>query len=167
MKSKFICLALMLSTASAAFASTREYTILGNQTITAEVYAGAPKPAKKDGITVESAGFMLGKGTLVWTFGFASKEAPTKVVVEDVSGASAVVMLTDTAPKFEKDHWKGSAAPVPLTKTGSPWLFEWGDTTKVFRFTITLKGRATPVVIYQPAIYPEATKITVQRTIPK
>lgn len=165
MKSKLTCLALMLCTASAAFASTREYTILGNQTITAEVYAGAPKPAKKDGITIEAAGFMIGQGTLVWTFEFVTKDTPTKVVVEDVSGPRAIVMVTDTAPKMEKDHWKGRATPVPLTKTGSPWLFEWGDTTKVFRFTITLKAQATPVVIYQPAVYPEATKITVQRTV--
>jgi hypothetical protein len=165
MKSKISCLALMLCSASAVFAGTREYTILGNQKINAEVYAGAPKPAKQDGITVETAGFMIGKGTLIWTFDFTSKETPIKVVVEDVSGANAVVLVKDTAPKLEGNRWKGRAAPLGLNKHDCPWLFEFGDTTKVFRFTITLKGQAEPVILYQPAIYPEATKTAVQRTI--
>jgi hypothetical protein len=165
MKSKLTSLALVLCTASAAFAGTREFTILGNQTISAEVYAGVPKPAVQDGITVNTAGFMLGKGTLVWTFDFTSKQPVTRVVVEDVSGASAVVLVKDAAPKLEGDHWKGQAAPVALNKIACPWLFEIGDTTKVFRFSVTLKGQAKPVILYQPAIYPETTKTKVQQTL--
>jgi hypothetical protein len=158
MKSKTSHFTVLLFVATVACGATKEYTVLGDQKITAKVQDGMPLPGEKGGITVEGAGFALGEGKLIWAFDFTSKKAPTKVLVEDISGVSAVVLVDDSSPKLKDHEWSGSATPVDLSKSGSPWLFERGDTTKVFRFTVTLKGKAEPIVIYQPAIYPEETK---------
>jgi hypothetical protein len=155
---KFSCVIFLLSFASAAFAGTKEYTILGDQKVSAKVQDGMPLPQEKSGITVEGAGFALGEGKLIWGFDFTSKKAPTRVVIEDVSGKNAVVLVDDSSPELKDHSWSGNATPLSLSKSDCPWLFESGDTTKVFRFTITLKGKSEPVVIYQPAVYPEAAK---------
>jgi hypothetical protein len=158
MKLKINHLILLLCISTVACAGTKEYTILGDQKITAKVQGGMPLPAEKDGITVEGAGFALGEGKLIWGFDFTSKKVPTKVLIEDVSGKSAIILVDDSAPTLKGHDWSGNATPVSLSKNNCPWLFEAGDTTKVFRFTIALKGKSEPVVIYQPAVYPEATK---------
>jgi hypothetical protein len=158
MKPKITYLSFLLCIATIACAATKEYTILGDQKISAKVQDGLPLPGEKNGIKVEGAGFVLGEGKLIWGFDFTSKKEPTKILIEDVSGKSAIILVDDAAPKIKGHDWSGNAAPVSLSKSDCPWLFESGDTTKIFRFTITLKGKSEPVVIYQPAVYPEATK---------
>jgi len=160
-------LVFLLCIVTCAFAGTKEFTILGDQKIKAKVQDGMPLPAEQSGITIEGAGFALGEGKLIWAFDFSSKKPPTKVVVEDVSGKSAIVLVVDAAPKLDGEHcWSGAATPVALSKSASPWLFEPGDTTKVFRFTITLAGKTEPAVIYQPAIYPEVSKKRLRQMAP-
>ena len=163
MRNRSNYLFFLLCITTAALAGTKEYTILGDQKIKASVRDGAPLPAEKSGISIEGAGFAIGDGKLIWAFDFASKKAPTKVVVEDVSGKSAILLVEDSTPKFDGGHWTGEATPVALTKSGCPWLFEPGDSTKVFRFSVWLRGKPEPVVIYQPAVYPEETKKQLQQ----
>lgn len=150
--------ALFLSLITVAIGKPQEFTILGSEKIKAEVQQGMPLPAEKSGIKVEVAAFMVGEGKLIFTFGFLTKKNPTKVVVEDVSDTKPLVLVEDASPKIEERYWRGDAVPLPLTKTGVPWVFERGDTTRIFRFTVTLKGEAQPVVLYQPAIYPRDAK---------
>ena len=69
MKPKITCLTFLLCVATVACAATKEYTVLGNQKITAKVRGGMPLPGEKDGITVEGAGFVLGEGKLIWAHG--------------------------------------------------------------------------------------------------
>lgn len=156
-------LVLLLCLAAASLGKQKEFTILGSEKIKAEVERSMPLPAEKDGIKIEVAAFMIGDGKLVFTFGFDTKKTPKKVVVEDVSGSSPVVLVEDSAPVVQKDYWRGDATPLPLSKSGVPWVFERGDTTKVFRFTVTLSDREQPVVLYQPAIYAGATKKQLQK----
>lgn len=151
-------IALLFCLTAAAFAKPKEFTILGGEKIKAEVERGMPVPAEKDGIKIEVAAFMIGDGKLVFTFGFDTQKTPKKVVVEDVSGSSPVVLVEDSAPVVKKNYWRGDAAPLPLSKSGVPWVFERGDTTKVFRFTVTLPDQEQPVVLFQPAIYASTTK---------
>lgn len=158
MKPKVIYLTFLLCVATVACAATKEYIILGDQKITAKVQHGMPLPGEKSGITVEGAGFALEDGKLIWAFDLTSKKAPIKIMVEDVSGKISIMLVDDAAPKLNGHDWSGNATPLSLSKSDCPWLFESGDTTKVFRFTITLQGKPEPVVIYQPAVYPEATK---------
>ena len=161
MKARY--LALILCFITAAHARPKEFTILDGEKIKADVSRGMPLPAEKDGIKIEVAAFMIGDGKLIFTFGFDAKATPSKVVVEDVTGTTAVVLVEDSAPALKEDYWKGDAAPLPLSKSGVPWIFERGDTTKVFRFTVTLPDRDVPVVLYQPAVYGGATKKQLQK----
>jgi hypothetical protein len=154
---------LLFCLASAALAKPKEFIILGGEKIKAEVERGMPLPAETDGIKIEVAAFMIGDGKLIFTFGFDTKETPQKVVVEDVTGNAPVVLVEDLAPVVQKEYWRGDAPPLQLSKNGVPWVFERGDTTKIFRFTVTLPGREQPVVLYQPAIYAGATKKQLQK----
>jgi len=156
-------LLLLLGLASAASAKPKEFTILGGEKIKAEVERGMPLPAEKDGIKIEAAAFMVGDGKLIFAFGFTTKKKLKKVLVEDVSSSSALELVDDASPKLEKDYWKGEATPLPLSKSGVPWVFERGDTTKVFRFTVTLAEQEQPVVLYQPAVYSGGTKKQLQQ----
>jgi len=165
MNYKTCLFALLLCAASVAVAETKEYTVLGNQKIKAKAQDGMPLPAAKDGVTIQGAGFALGEGKLIWSFDFISRRAPTRVLVEDISGPSAIVLVEDSAPKREGSRWSGGAAPVELSRVGCPWLYEPGNTTKVFRFTVALKGKAEPVVIHQPAIYTAETKRQLQQMV--
>ena len=122
-----------------------------------------PLPATKDGVTIQVAAFMVEEENLVFTFGFDSSVKLEKVVVEDVSGTSAVVLVNDPSPTPKSGYWKGDAAPLPLNKTSIPWIWEKGDTTKVFRFTVSVVGRAEPIEIFQPAIYSGRTKKQLQQ----
>jgi hypothetical protein len=122
-----------------------------------------PLPAEDAGIKIEGAGFMIGEGKLTWAFDFISEFPPRRVVIEDVSGTAPIVLVDDSAPRFAVDHWMFEASPVELSKTGTPWIYEPGDTTKIFRFTIALTGKTKPVVIYQPAVYPQKSKKMLQQ----
>jgi hypothetical protein len=153
----------ILLTVAIASAKQKEFTVLGGQKIKAEVENGMPVPAEKNGLKVQAAAFMIGGGNLIFTFGFTTKNELKKVVVEDVTGATALPLVDDASPTLKKDYWMGNAAPLPLSKSGVPWVFERGDTTRIFRFTVTMDGQAEPVVLYQPAVYPAATKKQLQQ----
>ncbi|MES2737962.1 MAG: hypothetical protein V4672_16690 [Verrucomicrobiota bacterium] len=153
----------LLSLAVSAFAETQSFTILDGQKITAEMSGGLPLPAEKEGIKIEVAAFMIQEGKLIYSFGFSTQKEVTKVVVEEVSGSSALPMVTDSAPALSKAYWKGDAKPLPLTQAGVPWVFEEGDTVKVFRFTITTGSDAAPVILHQPAIYGGGVKVQLRQ----
>jgi hypothetical protein len=163
MKTQIRHFIILLCLATTTLAATKEFTILGDQKITAKVKRGMPLPAEKTGIKIEGAGFVIGGGELTWAFDFISKSAPTRVFIEDVSGKAPIVLVDDSSPEFVVDHWKFGSTPIELSKIGTPWIFEPGDTTKIFRFTITVTGKAEPVVIYQPAVYPIRSKKMLQQ----
>ncbi len=154
---------LFLALTVATFAKPKEFTILGGQKIKAEVENGMPKGAEGSGIAVKAAAFMIGEGKLIFTFGFTAPDDLQRVTIEDVSGKEAVVLVDDQKPKLNNMYWMGNATPLPLSKAGVPWVFERGDTTKVFRITANLASRPEPVVLFQPAIYPSATKKQLQQ----
>ncbi len=55
-----LCALLLLTVPFTAQAKTKEFTILGNQKIKAEVKRGMPLPAEKDGVRIEAAAFRTG-----------------------------------------------------------------------------------------------------------
>lgn len=139
-------------------AKTKEFSIAGGEKITAAYDRGMPLPAEKAGIKIEVAGMMVGDGKLTFTFGFTTKRPLKKVVVEDVTEARAVPLVEDNSPSVDGTYWKGDAAPRPMARDTLPWLYARGDTTKVFRFTITLADQPQPEVLYQPSVYARAVK---------
>lgn len=156
-----ILLALCLP--GALLAKLREITILGGEKIKAEFQGSMPLPAEKDGIRIEAAAFMVGGGNLIYAFGFTTKKGLKKVVVEDVTNKTATVLVEDSTPKLESGYWKGEATPLPLSKSGVPWVYAQGDTSMVFRFFVTLDGATEPVVLHQPAVFAGAVKKQLQQ----
>lgn len=148
-----IPLLLALCAAVVAHGKTTELTISGGEKINAEFQRGMPVPAAKSGVRIQAAAFVLGGGSLTYTFGLTSEKAVKKVVVEDVTGAKAVRLVEDNAPVLADGYWNGDSSPLAISKTTLPWLYERGDTTKVFRFTVTLADKTEPVVLHQPAVY--------------
>lgn len=120
-----------------------------------------PKAMSDQGIETNVTGIIMSAGKMVPTFGFdcTTKKKLLKVRVEDVTGKEAILMVEDQAPMIERAHWKGNSSPCDITPKGAPWLFTHGDTISVFRFSVFLEGDALPVVIYQPSVFPEASKV--------
>src|SRR5690606_6814237 len=127
---------LVLACTGVMDAKTRRLTILGDQTIVADFEGRMPKPVETNDVSIDVAGLVIEETQLKYTFGLDSYDSLTRVLVEDVSGTSAVVLIDDSAPKQEWTRWKGFSAPLPLSSEGVPWIWEKGDTTKVFRFTM-------------------------------
>jgi hypothetical protein len=155
MKPIVILLSLVLWMTTVAIGATTEFVILGGQKIKAETKRGVPVPASGDSITIQAAAFMLGPRDLTYAFAFsqANGGALQKVVVEDVSGEKAVVLVEDASPTLIKGAWHGKASPLPLTSVALPWAFEPRDSARVFRFTISRIGEAAPVVLLQPTVF--------------
>jgi hypothetical protein len=154
---------LFFGCAAAMMAKPQEFTILGSEKIMAETERGMPLPAEKDGIKISVAAFMVGDGKLIFTFGLTSANELTSVVVEDVTESKASVLVEDNAPTLKNGYWKGNAIPLPLSKSGVPWVFTRGDTTKVFRVTAVPKSESRKLVLYQPAVYSGGTKQKLQQ----
>ena len=153
--------------ASPLVAATKTLTVLGDRKVKTQWDGSMPKAMRVKGIETNVTGIIISGGKLVPTFGFdiTSKKKPINVRVEDVTGKDAVLMVEDSAPVVERAHWKGNSAPRELTPEGVPWLFTGGDTLTVFRFTVLLEGDGDPVVIYQPSVFRESSKVLL-RSIP-
>ena len=142
-----------------------ELKISGGKTIKCAMSDAGPLPAQSGPYKMEVAGMMLNQDedskstSLIFTFGLRASTValPTHIVVEDVSGAKAITVIDDGTPKFEKDYWKGNAAPVVLSEANTPWLFDGKPTIKVFKITISVKD-AEDVIMYQPSWYATESK---------
>ena len=147
--------------ASPLVAATKTLTVLGDKKVKTQWDGSMPKTMRAKGIETNVTGIIISDGKLVPTFGFdiTSKKKPISVRVEDVTGTEAVLMVEDFAPVVERAHWKGNSTPREITPEGVPWLFTAGDTLTVFRFTVMLEGDEAPVVIYQPSVFRESSKV--------
>lgn len=144
-----------------AVASTKTLTVLGGKKVKTQWDGKMPKAMSDQGIETNVTGIIISDGKLVPTFGFdiTSKKKLLKVRVEDVTGKEAVLMVEDSSPVVERAHWKGNSTPRDLSPEGVPWLFAGGDALTVFRFTVMLEGDTEAVVIYQPSVFRESSKV--------
>ncbi len=154
--------------AHAATAKMAEFKIAGGQTVKCAVTDAGPLPAESGPYKMVGAGFALGPDSsgkhmaLIFAFDLTvdKKGKPTHVLIEDVSGSSAVAMVDDPSPKIEKKSWSGSAKPTTISETSTPWIFEDKPTIMIFKVTISAKD-TKDVVLYQPAYYPAQMKAAV------
>lgn len=152
---------MLVISALPATASTKTLTVLGGQKVKTQWDGKMPKAMSDQGIETNVTGIIISDWKLIPTFGFdcSTKKKLLKVRVEDVTGKEALLMVEDPAPVVEQAHWKGNSSPCAITPEGVPWLFTSGDTLTVFRFTVLLEGDAQPVVIYQPSVFRESSKV--------
>ena len=144
------------------------FVIAGGQTILLPVNEAGPISAENERVKILMAGFAVGplktnpkQAVLGWAFDFEIK-APVKrleaVKVEEVSpSTSPVTLIEDNAPALKNGVWSGDAAPIPASRTSTPWLFENTKSVYVFRFTIKAVGEP-PFVLYQPTWFSGAAK---------
>jgi TonB family protein len=131
----------------------QEFTILGTQKILCEVDGQTPSLAGKDGVKVRQPAFVAREGEFAYQFAIDAGVGVTKIIVEDVSESAARILLEDSSPKVEGGYWMEVSTPMVLSKQNLPWIYERGDTTRVFRFTISISGKSDPVVLYQPVVW--------------
>lgn len=160
MKSALLIAILVISILP-AIASTKTITVLGDKKVKTKWDGNMPKAMRDQGIETNVTGIFILDRIVVPTFGFdcSPKKKLFKVLVEDVTGKEAVLMVEDLAPEVKNSHWKGNSSPRAITPDKVPWLFTRGDTMSVFRFTVYLEGKAQPVVIYQPSVFRESSKV--------
>jgi hypothetical protein len=143
------------------------FKILDGQTVECPVTMSGPLPAESGPYKVVGAGFGLAKnadGGVSLAFGFdvvvADTGKPTRIVVEDVTGATPEVLVDDPHPQLVNGRWSGNAEPVVVADGSPPWLFDRKATIKVYRFTLSAKDRAD-TVLYQPASFSLQTKAAI------
>jgi hypothetical protein len=151
-------LLFLICLAAVASAKPQQFIVLGGEKIIAEVEEGVPLPAESRGVKIEVAGFEIIEGRLVFTFGLSTTLEVTRVFIEDVSGSEAVALVEDPSPVLNDGYWRGDAKPLSLSKSGVPWVWQRGDTTKVFRFTVGVRGAERPIILNQPAVYSGSVK---------
>ena len=147
-------------------ASGAEITILQGQKFRFPVRHGLPVPAHDRGITIQAAAFMLDEKTLSYAFLFQDEKSAglTSVTVEDVTGQTPNLLISDSGPVEDHNLWKGTAKPLPLSPSAVAWAFESGSSTRVYRFTIRRKGESAPITIYQASIFgPDIKKLIQDR----
>ncbi len=124
-----------------------------------------PKPVENEFIKVEVAdlGLEIPKGdanALLWyPFMFQLKKplTLTRVLIEDVSEKTPIVVVDDRKPNTSNSRWRGNSPKRAATKENYPWLFNFFDTKLVFRITVWSKEQSE-MVLTQKASYPGRTK---------
>jgi hypothetical protein len=115
--------------------------------ITATLFAGAPRAAENEFVKIESAGLAFHNdpprgATLGFGFAFQLKRplTLTQVKIDDITDQPAVVIIDDKNPKLKSGVWG------PLSKEAFPWMYDLFDTTKIFRLTISSKEQPNIVL---------------------
>ena len=127
---------------------------------------GMPLPASDADGKVEVAGINMEPGFLANTYALFNSFAvtirrgspPVSVKVEDVSEETARQLIDDAAPRVDANGaWSGRTPGVLIGRETIPWLYEPGDTTKVFRIRIGFADGAESIYL-QPAVFSEGFK---------
>ena len=159
MKLHHVLLTLLL-TALPMFAGTKTFTVLGDKKVRLDFDGKMPRASVVEGVKTDATGFIMDNRELIPSFGFEYKNSKTlkKVLVEEVSGKQAHVMVEDLTPKIEKGRWMGNSKPIEVSRRASPWIFATKDTTMIFRFTLEFEEDPKPLEIYQAAVFGAETK---------
>lgn len=138
--------------------AVREFRFKGRGIARVEMVGSVPGGITKDGIEVQVAGIMVDGDELVFSFGIASVEKPTGVVVEDCTSATAIRLVEQfPAEGVELGGdgrwlWFGQGGDRVMDPETLPWVFSDNESSFVFRFFVQLEG-GKRVEIYQPALF--------------
>jgi hypothetical protein len=83
---------------------------------------------------------------------------PVSVVIDDVSEAPILNLVTDTAPKLVRtDSWEGTSGPYNTADSHVTWLATLDNGVRVYRITAKLPDGTTDV-LRLPILMPSNTK---------
>jgi hypothetical protein len=101
-----------------------------------------------------------------WVFGIHFKQ-PTmarNVRVEDVTDKKSVLLIEDDSPNVTADLWTGRGNAIPFTAEYLPWLFQRGDSTRVFHIVIREKSGSS-YDLYQGALFSADKKNLMRKVV--
>lgn len=171
MKSTGIIVAAAIALVGCATSSTqmRTFHIAGGQQIELPMDGDAAKSVENADVRIDVTGYFYdgAKKEIIYTFGFTEKNGqhPREVIVEDVTGTTSEVLVSDLSPQLSNEgYWKGNAAPRRRGDSGLSWLGERGDTAKVFRFRI-ITGDGRELIMHQASIWSGETKTLIREDL--
>lgn len=143
------------------------FKVDAGKTISLPVTRAGALPAENEHYKIEFAGFSASvkKGNpaeseLVWGFGLTAKSAIelASVTIEVVTTNGELErVVEDRTPALKGKRWTGRMPPLPMTREAVPWLYEKGNSTFVFKFTIQAKDGSS-AVLYQPSVISSGAK---------
>jgi len=136
--------ALLACLAGCASVELREVRLGDGRRIRHPYRNGIPEPAANAWAKVEVAGVVLLRGQdpdprphYVEAFALTlRRKGIAEVRVFDVSGTPVELELDKAHSKFKADRWVGATPRRSVTREHMPWLFEQGDTERVFKFVL-------------------------------
>jgi hypothetical protein len=103
---------------------------------------------------------------LRWTFSIRPTQqiGLSSIRIDDVTGPSSIPLVNDVAPQLENGQWNEMGGLMDLSAPGVQWLYEPGETVRVFRFTFAwLDGRND--VLEQRVPYSQDSKQLMRATV--
>jgi hypothetical protein len=146
----------------------RSFPISGGQTIELDFAGGGVVAPENSDVKLERAVYKADAPpkTLVFEFGFLSKtgRVPRSVMVEDVSGPKAEILVEDDHPELRQGkHWYRMSGPKMNPDPRLDWLNEPDLTFRVFRFTIVTDDGRTIILYYAQGYSPEGKEFLRKR----
>ena len=127
---------------------------------------GGPLRSENGEFQVGWTGLLPPTGHAVFTSYFVNDKkgrVPRRILVEDLSGDTPIVVVDDRHPKLENDkngvprYWKWIVSVGKATNPDIQWLADEDETVKVYRYTVTAADGTTTSLL-QAAIYPPPMK---------
>jgi hypothetical protein len=144
--------------------------IAGGGSVSLQRSGAGFKQAENDRVGVSEAALQPvnfdGNYYVRWTFAIRSKQAAelANVRIEDVSGASPLLLVNDVAPQQEGGIWRENAGLMEISSPDAGWLLDPRETVRVFKFTIS-EPNGQRYVLYQGALQSPATKQAIRRMV--
>jgi hypothetical protein len=175
-----ITLVLCFFTSVASAETTKKFTISGGQVVELPVSDRGALPATAEGVKVEIAGPIFGpskdspdKAALIWAFTLSVPKDATysSLTVEDVSAPEAKLVASQDQPAVkvlkapdgkELSLLQLRGSPADISPETTPWVYQAGTTTIVFRFTLkSTSGKS--LTLHQPTMFGDGPKAQIQQ----
>lgn len=150
--------------------SRQKVQIAGGQTVDLERQGAGSKQAENARVAVTDASLQAvnlnGNNYVRWKFAITPKQATTLslVRIEEVSGPAPLLLVNDVAPQLDGGSWSENAGLMDLSSASVRWLFESGDTVRVFRFTMN-EPDGQSYVLYRAVPYAPASKEAIRAMV--
>jgi len=144
--------------------------IAGGGSVSLERSGAGFKQAANDRVGVSDASLQAvnfdGHYYVRWTFAIRPKLATelTNIRIEDVSGASPLLLVNDVAPQQVAGIWRENAGLMEVSSPDASWLLDPKETVRVFKFTIS-EPNGQSYVLYQGTLQSPATKEAIRRMV--
>jgi hypothetical protein len=166
----FLLLAILWNGGCASSAPPSSVGVAGGGSVNLERSGAGFKQAENDRVGISEASLQAvnfdGNYYVRWTFAIRPKQAMelTNIRIEDVSGASPLLLVNDVAPQQVAGIWRENAGLMEVSSPGTGWLLDPKETVRVFKFTIS-EPNGRSYVLYQGALQSPATKEAIRRMV--